>query len=263
MRSHSTPSAIGWVAALDASLPAPARTHAAPRPSHLPSPLAGCRRSLRWPRRATRGGARGRRAAPARRGSRARLGPRGRPPAWRSTLALAVLVARRASCWPCWRSSSAATRTRSASTRARRTGATAHATPFSDGRAGRHHVHRASRRRSPCSRRSSRSVETARTRSRWVVPFLLLVVAGNGILTTTIKHLADRVRPDAQPDRRDARAVVPERALVLVGRVLRGSGAAAGARPRAARARIVAGRRRGRRARWRSRRRASCSTCTG
>ena len=42
-------------------------------------------------------------------------------------------------------------------------------------------------------------VETARTRSRWVIPFLLVVVAGNGILTTTIKHLADRVRPAVNP----------------------------------------------------------------
>jgi undecaprenyl-diphosphatase len=42
-------------------------------------------------------------------------------------------------------------------------------------------------------------VETLRTRSRWVVPFLLVVVAGNGILTTTVKHLADRVRPDVNP----------------------------------------------------------------
>jgi undecaprenyl-diphosphatase len=42
-------------------------------------------------------------------------------------------------------------------------------------------------------------VETARTRSRWVVPFLAVVVAGNGILTTTVKHLADRVRPELNP----------------------------------------------------------------
>lgn len=41
--------------------------------------------------------------------------------------------------------------------------------------------------------------ETVRTRSRWVVPFLLVVVAGNGILTTAIKHLADRVRPALNP----------------------------------------------------------------
>ena len=42
-------------------------------------------------------------------------------------------------------------------------------------------------------------VETVRTRSRWIAPFLLLVVAGNGIITTTIKHLADRVRPEIDP----------------------------------------------------------------
>jgi len=37
--------------------------------------------------------------------------------------------------------------------------------------------------------------ETVRTRSVWVVPFLLIVVAGNGILTTTVKELVDRARP--------------------------------------------------------------------
>ena len=42
-------------------------------------------------------------------------------------------------------------------------------------------------------------VELVRTRSRWVVPFLLLVVAGNGIVTTTVKNLADRVRPELNP----------------------------------------------------------------
>jgi membrane-associated phospholipid phosphatase len=42
-------------------------------------------------------------------------------------------------------------------------------------------------------------VETARTRSRWIAPFLLVVVAGNGIITTTIKHVADRVRPEVNP----------------------------------------------------------------
>jgi membrane-associated phospholipid phosphatase len=42
-------------------------------------------------------------------------------------------------------------------------------------------------------------VETVRTRSRWVVPFLFVVVAGNGILTTTVKHIADRVRPALNP----------------------------------------------------------------
>jgi membrane-associated phospholipid phosphatase len=43
------------------------------------------------------------------------------------------------------------------------------------------------------------AAETVRTRSRWVVPFLVLVVAGNGLLTTTIKQLADRVRPALNP----------------------------------------------------------------
>jgi membrane-associated phospholipid phosphatase len=42
-------------------------------------------------------------------------------------------------------------------------------------------------------------VETIRLRSPWVVPFLLLVVAGNGVLTTTIKTLSDRVRPTVNP----------------------------------------------------------------
>jgi len=43
------------------------------------------------------------------------------------------------------------------------------------------------------------TVETVRTRSPWVAPFLLIVVAGNGILTTTVKDLADRVRPALNP----------------------------------------------------------------
>ncbi len=70
------------------------------------------------------------------------------------------------------------------------------------------------------------AVETARTRSAWVVPFLLIVVAGNGVMTTTVKDLADRVRPGAEPGRGDAWAVVPERSLVVVRRVFRGGGAA-------------------------------------
>ena len=37
--------------------------------------------------------------------------------------------------------------------------------------------------------------ETIRTRSRWVIPFMALVVAGNGVITTTVKELADRARP--------------------------------------------------------------------
>lgn len=43
------------------------------------------------------------------------------------------------------------------------------------------------------------AVATWRTRSRWIAPFLLLVVAGNGIVTTTIKNVADRVRPSLNP----------------------------------------------------------------
>jgi undecaprenyl-diphosphatase len=42
-------------------------------------------------------------------------------------------------------------------------------------------------------------VETVRTRNRWIVPFVLVVVAGNGILTTSVKQLADRVRPAVNP----------------------------------------------------------------
>jgi membrane-associated phospholipid phosphatase len=41
--------------------------------------------------------------------------------------------------------------------------------------------------------------ETARTRSRWIVPFLLAVVIGDKLLTETIKQLVDRVRPDLNP----------------------------------------------------------------
>jgi len=41
--------------------------------------------------------------------------------------------------------------------------------------------------------------ETARTRSRWAIPFMALVVAGTGIITTTVKELADRARPTLNP----------------------------------------------------------------
>jgi membrane-associated phospholipid phosphatase len=41
--------------------------------------------------------------------------------------------------------------------------------------------------------------ELGRTRSRWIVPFLLAVVVGDKLLTETIKHLVDRVRPDLNP----------------------------------------------------------------
>lgn len=38
-------------------------------------------------------------------------------------------------------------------------------------------------------------VELARTRSRWVVPFLLAVILGDKLLTEAIKQLVDRARP--------------------------------------------------------------------
>jgi membrane-associated phospholipid phosphatase len=42
-------------------------------------------------------------------------------------------------------------------------------------------------------------VETTRTRSVWIVPFIVVVLGGEGILCTTIKQLADRVRPSFNP----------------------------------------------------------------
>lgn len=42
-------------------------------------------------------------------------------------------------------------------------------------------------------------VETVRTRNRWVVPFMFVVIAGTGLLTTTVKELADRARPALNP----------------------------------------------------------------
>ena len=84
--------------------------------------------------------------------------------------------------------------------------------------------------------------ETIRTRSRWVIPFMALVVAGNG-RDHDDGQGARRPRPaDAQPDRGDARAVVPERPFVLVGGVLRRHGAPG--HPRAQPARADAHRRR-------------------
>jgi membrane-associated phospholipid phosphatase len=41
--------------------------------------------------------------------------------------------------------------------------------------------------------------EIGRTRSRWIVPFLLTVVVGDKLLTEAIKHLVDRVRPELNP----------------------------------------------------------------
>ena len=42
-------------------------------------------------------------------------------------------------------------------------------------------------------------VETIRTRNPWIVPFMFLVIAGTGLLTTTVKELADRARPALNP----------------------------------------------------------------
>ncbi|MET0557183.1 MAG: phosphatase PAP2 family protein [Solirubrobacterales bacterium] len=43
------------------------------------------------------------------------------------------------------------------------------------------------------------AVEIARSRSRWVVPFLLAVMLGNTLLTEAIKQLVDRARPAIEP----------------------------------------------------------------
>ena len=42
-------------------------------------------------------------------------------------------------------------------------------------------------------------IETIRVPTRWVLPFLAIVIAGNNLLTHTVKDLADRVRPDFNP----------------------------------------------------------------
>jgi undecaprenyl-diphosphatase len=42
------------------------------------------------------------------------------------------------------------------------------------------------------------AVEIARTRSRWVVPFLLAVMVGDTLLTEAIKALVDRARPELE-----------------------------------------------------------------
>jgi membrane-associated phospholipid phosphatase len=39
------------------------------------------------------------------------------------------------------------------------------------------------------------AVEIARTRNRWVVPFLLIVILGDNLLTNAVKQLVDRARP--------------------------------------------------------------------
>ena len=42
-------------------------------------------------------------------------------------------------------------------------------------------------------------VETMRTRSIWIIPFIIAVVGGEELLTNTIKQLADRIRPAFNP----------------------------------------------------------------
>ena len=42
-------------------------------------------------------------------------------------------------------------------------------------------------------------IETIRTRSPWIVPFLVVLMVGNEILFTTIKDLANRARPTLNP----------------------------------------------------------------
>ncbi len=43
------------------------------------------------------------------------------------------------------------------------------------------------------------AVEIARTRSHWMVPFLLTVMLGDKLLTEAIKQLVDRARPELEP----------------------------------------------------------------
>ena len=38
-------------------------------------------------------------------------------------------------------------------------------------------------------------VETLRTRSQWIVPFIIVAVGGEEALTTIVKHVVDRTRP--------------------------------------------------------------------
>lgn len=43
------------------------------------------------------------------------------------------------------------------------------------------------------------AIEYRRTRNRWVLPFLVVALAGNGLLTLAVKNLVRRVRPDLSP----------------------------------------------------------------
>jgi len=42
-------------------------------------------------------------------------------------------------------------------------------------------------------------VETLRTRSRWIVPFIIVAVGGEEVLTLTVKQLVNRARPAFNP----------------------------------------------------------------
>jgi undecaprenyl-diphosphatase len=42
-------------------------------------------------------------------------------------------------------------------------------------------------------------IETIRTRSPWIVPFLVVLMVGNAILFTTVKEIANRARPTLNP----------------------------------------------------------------
>jgi membrane-associated phospholipid phosphatase len=43
------------------------------------------------------------------------------------------------------------------------------------------------------------AIETFRTRSAWIIPFLVIVLGGEEVLTISIKNLADRARPAFDP----------------------------------------------------------------
>ena len=105
-------------------------------------------------------------------------------------------------------------------------------------------------------------VEIARTRSRWVVPFLLAVILGDKLLTETVKQLVDRARPALEPVAATLGAVVPQRPHLHRRRVM--GGLRARRRPLVGPPRLAGARRHRRRHRGRrSRPAACCSTCTG
>lgn len=42
-------------------------------------------------------------------------------------------------------------------------------------------------------------IDAVRRRSTWTLPFLLVVIAGDKVLTVTLKHIVDRARPTLEP----------------------------------------------------------------